>query len=153
MHPADPRPSPWRPLWAAIALAFPVLAAIGARPALAAPKNWSIEYEPSIEATTNLQQQAGGTPDLVFRNNVEFSYFPAADADNSALFRIQALNSRFRFNPDFDSTFVIATALASRRVVDSMFGYGGYQSDDVCLATIERFARAFDDLDTLAVVA
>lgn len=134
MHAADPTPSPWRPLWAAIALAFPVLAAVGARPAEAAPapaaekfKNWSIEYEPSIEATTNLQQQAGGTPDLVLRNNVEFSYFPAADADNSALFRIQALNSRFRYNPDFDSTFVIATALASRRVVDSMFGYGGYQ--------------------------
>ncbi len=90
-------------------------------------KNWAIEYEPSIEATNNLQQQAGGTPDFVLRNNVEISYFPAADADNSALFRLQALNSRFRFNNDFDSTFVIGTALASRRLYDSLFGYGGAQ--------------------------
>lgn len=92
-----------------------------------AVKNWAIEYEPSIEATTNLQQQAGGTPDLVLRNNLEMSYFPAADADNSALFRLQALNSRFRFNSDFDSTFIIGTALASRRIYDSTFAYGGYQ--------------------------
>ena len=124
---ADPRPSPWRALRGALVLAPLMLAAGAACPAEAATKNWSIEYEPSLEATTNLQQQAAGTPDLVLRNNLEFSYFPAADADNSALFRVQALNSRFRYNPDFDSTFVIATALASRRVVDAMFGYGGYQ--------------------------
>jgi hypothetical protein len=93
----------------------------------AAAKNWAIEYEPSIEATNNLQQQAGGTPDMVLRNNLAISYFPAADADNSALFRLQALNSRFRFNPDFDSTFFIGTALASRRLYDSVFTYGGYQ--------------------------
>lgn len=123
---AVPRPSPWRALLGGLALA-PLVAAGGACPAEAAAKNWSIEYEPSLEATTNIQQQAGGTPDFMLRNNVEFSYFPAADADNSALFRIQALNSRFRLNPDFDSTFVIATALASRRVVDATFAYGGYQ--------------------------
>lgn len=123
----EPRPTPWRAPWGALVLAPLLLAAGGACPAEAAAKNWAIEYEPSIEATTNLQQQAGGTPDLVLRNNLEFSYFPAADADNSALFRVQALNSRFRFNPDFDSTFLIATALASRRVVDSVFAYGGYQ--------------------------
>ena len=126
MFVADPRPSPWRALAGGLALAS-LLVALGACPAEANAKNWSIEYEPSIEYNTNLQQQAAGLPDLVLRNNVEFSYFPAADADNSALFRIQALNSRFRLNPDFDSTFVIATALASRRVVDATFAYGGYQ--------------------------
>lgn len=99
-----------------------------AEPAAAAPdKAWAIDYESSLEGTTNLQQQAGGTSDFVFRNSLEFSYYPAASSDNSALFRIQALNQRYRFNPDFDSTFLIATALASHRLINSMFGYGGYQ--------------------------
>lgn len=31
-------------------------------------------------------------------------------------------------------------------------GYGGYQSDEICLATIERFGRAFDDLETDSAV-
>lgn len=31
-------------------------------------------------------------------------------------------------------------------------GYGGYQSDEICLTTIERFGRAFDDLDTATAV-
>lgn len=90
-------------------------------------KNWSIDYETSLEGTTNLQQQTAGGADFVLRNSLELSYFPAADADNSALFRIQALNQRYRLNPDYDSTFLVGTALASRRIVDSIFGYGGYQ--------------------------
>lgn len=99
-----------------------------AEPAAAAPdKPWAINYESSIEGTTNLHQQSAGTADWAFRNSLEFSYYPAADADNTALFRLQALNQRYRFNPDFDSTYLIATALASRRLVNSMFGYGGYQ--------------------------
>ena len=126
MNAAPHRPSPWRPARCLLALAPWAASLLAPAPAMAA-KNWAIEYEPSIEATSNLQQQAGGTTDFVLRNNLEISYFPAADADNSALFRLQALNSRFRFNQDFDSTFVIGTALASRRLYDSLFAYGGAQ--------------------------
>jgi hypothetical protein len=97
-------------------------------PAIAAmDKPWTIEYRSSLETTTNLQQQAGGVLDLALRNSLEFSYYPSADNDNSALFRLQALNSRYRFNPEFDSTFLVGTALASRRLINSTFGYGGYQ--------------------------
>src|SRR4051812_3134767 len=90
-------------------------------------KNWSLEYESSLEATNNLEQRANGNADGIWRNNVEFSYFPAADADNSALFKVQALNQRYRYNPDFNSTYFIGTALGSRRVQGGMFGYGGGQ--------------------------
>jgi hypothetical protein len=69
----------------------------------------------------------GGTSDFALRNSLEFSYYPASDTDNSALFRLQALDSRYYFNPDFDATFLIATAMASRRLVGSTYGYGGYQ--------------------------
>jgi hypothetical protein len=103
------------------------LLAVGAPAEAAAPKNWAVQYESSLEATNNLEQRTAGNPDLALRNSVEFSYFPAADADNSALFRLQALNQRYYFKPDFNSTYVIGTALASRRVVQSLFGYGGYQ--------------------------
>lgn len=103
------------------------LLGLASAPAAAAPKNWAVQYESSLEATNNLEQRAAGNPDWAFRNSVEFSYFPAADADNSALFRLQALNQRYLFKPDYDSTFVIGTALASRRIVQSLFGYGGYQ--------------------------
>lgn len=63
----------------------------------------------------------------MWRNSLELSYYPTSDADNSALFRLQALNQRYYFNPDYDSTFLVGTALASRRLVNSVFGYGGYQ--------------------------
>jgi hypothetical protein len=96
-------------------------------PAAAADKPWSIQFNSSVEGTSNLQQQFGGTTDLALRNSLEFSYYPVSTGDNSALFRLQALNSRYLFNPDYDSTFLIATALASRRVFGSTYGYGGYQ--------------------------
>lgn len=98
-----------------------------AGPAWADGKNWSIDYESSVEGTNNLEQSRVGNADLTWRNNLELSYFPAADADNSALFKIQALNQRYAFNPAFNSTYFIGTALASRRIYDSMFGYGGDQ--------------------------
>jgi hypothetical protein len=106
-----------------------VIALGAAAPARAAEvKPWTAQYESSLEATTNLQQQAHGTPDVMWRNSLELSYYPATDADNSALFRLQALNSRYWFNPDYNSTYLIANALTSRRLFDSVYGYGGYQA-------------------------
>lgn len=98
-----------------------------ALPAEAVAKNWAVDYTTSLEGTNNIQQQSLGSGDLAWRNQLELSYFPAADADNSALFRAAVLNSRFRMNPDFNSTFILGTALASRRLYGASFGYGGYQ--------------------------
>ncbi|MDB5098741.1 MAG: hypothetical protein JWM80_3162 [Cyanobacteria bacterium RYN_339] len=132
-HPPDDRdpgmiaalPCPPRRLPSLLALTAGLV--IGAAGPAEAAKNWAVEYDSSVEGTNNLEQRAAGNPDLTWRNSVEFSYFPAADADNSALFRLQALNQRYLYNPDFNSTYLIGTALASRRVVQSLFGYGGYQ--------------------------
>lgn len=99
-----------------------------AAPAWAAPaKPWAVDYQTSVEGTSNLQQQRGGLADLILRNSLEFSYTPLSDADNSALLRVQALNQRYYFNWEYNSTFLIGTALASRRLFDSTFGYVGYQ--------------------------
>lgn len=98
-----------------------------AGPAHAETKNWWLRVEPSLESTTNLQQQAGGTPDWVLRNNVDFSYTPWSDADRSLLLRFQALSSRYQFNPDYDATFVSGTGLGSSRLWGNVYGYGGYQ--------------------------
>jgi hypothetical protein len=119
------RPSS-RALWKLGLLTAGLVLAV-ARPASAEGKNWAIDYESSLEGTNNLEQRAAGNYDLTWRNAVEFSYFPAADADNSALFRVQALNQRYLYNYNFNSTYFIATALASRRIYDGLFGYGGYQ--------------------------
>lgn len=103
----------------------------GAPPA-AASKPWAIELETSLEATSNIQQlnpaQAGTSlADAFARTSLEFSYFPLADGENSAALRLQALDQRFYYNPDFNSTFLIGTALGSRRLWNGAFGYGGYQ--------------------------
>jgi hypothetical protein len=97
-------------------------------PARAVPtKNWSIDWRSSLEQTTNLAQQENGEMDQAWRNSLELSYFPINDSENSALFRIQGLNQRYRFNQDFASTFLIATATASRKIIDNTYLYGGDQ--------------------------
>ena len=101
--------------------------AFGAPAEAAMERPWSIQYNSSLEATTNLQQFNGGTPDFALRNSLEFSYYPISESDNSTLFRLQALNSRYFFSPEYNSTFLIATALASRRLVNNTYGFGGYQ--------------------------
>lgn len=144
-----------RPPVRAFPLPGPVLAAalvLGcALPAHAEGKNWSIEYDSSLEATNNLEQRTVGNADATWRNNLEFSYFPAADSDNSALFKVQALDQRYLYNPDFNSTFFIATALASRRVQDSLFGYGGYQLIYKQANTAEGTSRQDNDIFAGAV--
>lgn len=102
-------------------------AVFSAGPAQAETKNWWLRVEPSLESTTNLQQQAGGTPDWVLRNNIDFSYTPWADGDRSMLLRLQALSSRYQFNPDYDATFFSGTGLGSARLWGPVYGYGGYQ--------------------------
>lgn len=125
--------------------ALAVLWLAAAAPADAA-KPWSIEYESSVEATDNLQQQANGTPDLAFRNNLQFSYYPSADNNSAALFRLQVLNQRYYYNPDYDSTYLIATGLASRRLYKSLFGYGGYQFLFKQADQVDSTARKDNDL-------
>lgn len=110
---------------AAPGIAFCLL--LVSEPAHAEGKNWWLRVEPSFESTTNLQQQAGGTPDWVARNNVDFSFTPWADEGRSFLLRVQALSSRYRFNPEYDATFVSGTGLGSARLWGSLYGYGGYQ--------------------------
>ncbi|HEY9721310.1 MAG TPA: hypothetical protein V6D47_04805 [Oscillatoriaceae cyanobacterium] len=129
----------------AVGLAAAVPWVATAAPALAA-KPWSIEYESSVEATNNLQQQANGTPDLAFRNNLQFSYYPTADNNSAALFRLQVLDQRYKFNPDYDSTYLIATGLASRRLYQSLFGYGGYQFLYKQADQLDTSARKDNDL-------
>lgn len=107
---------------AAIACAIAVLLS---GPAEAKP--WSIEVENSVELNTNLMQQAGGAPDFALRNRAAFSYAPLADGENSALFSLQALDQRYLFNPAFNSTLLIGSAVASRRLFDNWFCYAGYQ--------------------------
>lgn len=111
-----------RPLAAALAISSALLFAV---PAGAKP--WSIEVENSLEVNTNLMQQLGGEPDVAFRNRAAFSYAPVADGENSALFSVQAINQRYAFNSEFNSTLLIGSAVASRRLFDNWFGYGGYQ--------------------------
>jgi hypothetical protein len=120
-------PVPIRFVMAWTLVCWGVSADVAAAQTLGAGRNWAIDFETSLQATDNVQQQAGGTSDLIARNSLELSYFPAADADNSALFRLQALQSRFQFNNAFNSIFIVGTGLASRRLIHNSFGYGGYQ--------------------------
>lgn len=115
-----------RPLGRA-ALALALWLALGAPAQAAMERPWNIQYNSSLEATTNLQQIDGGTPDFALRNSLEFSYYPTSESDNSTLFRLQALNSRYVYNPEYNSTILVATALASRRLVNNTYGFGGYQ--------------------------
>lgn len=94
---------------------------------MASSKSWVVRFEPSLESTTNLQQQAGGTPDWVMRNNLDVAWTAWSDNDRSVLVRAQALNSRYHFNPDFDATFLSGTSLASARLWGPLYGYAGVQ--------------------------
>lgn len=115
----------WMLLGAPLCLAGLLTSASEAR--AAATKDWVLRYEPSLEYSTNLQQQAGGTPDLVGRNNVDLSWTPWSTAERSVLLRAQALTSRFQFNPEYNATFLTGTGIGSMRLAGPIFGYTGYQ--------------------------
>lgn len=59
-----------------------------------------------------------------------------------------------RVAPSFDEAWPRYRQIPAygRLIWLNTIGYGGYQSDEICLATIERFGRAFDDLDTATAV-
>ncbi|MEB3329629.1 MAG: hypothetical protein VKQ33_10390 [Candidatus Sericytochromatia bacterium] len=116
-----------RALFGAIGLSPAVVVAVAVAPADAQPRPWVFRYEPSLESTTNLQQQAGGTPDLVLRNNLDASWMPLSGPDRSVLVRLSALSSRFQYNGDYDSTFLSGTGIGSLRFGGPVYGYAGYQ--------------------------
>jgi hypothetical protein len=111
---------------AAGSLTVALLAAV-ASPAHAQARPWVFRYEPSLESTTNLQQQAGGTPDLVLRNHLDMSWTPLSESDRSVLVRVSALSSRFQYNGDYDSTFLSGTGIGSLKLGGPVYGYAGYQ--------------------------
>jgi hypothetical protein len=124
---------------------------LGSPQDLVCAKPWSIDYESSLQTTNNLQQDAAGTPDLAFRNTLEFTYAPPTGQDDSALFRFEVLDQRYVVNPDFNSTYLVGTAIASHRLLDSTYAYGGYQFLYKQSDTLSNISRMDNDLFAGAV--